>query len=54
MPATLSAYERPLLKADPYYPEIFLASRDAVPYPNRGMVWQWEAARRLLDSLLAR
>lgn len=54
MPATLSAYDRPLLKTDPYYPEIFLASRDAVPYPNRGMVWQWEAARRLLDSALAR
>lgn len=53
MPATLSAYERPLLKKDPYYPEIFLASRDAVPYPNRGMVWQWDAARRLLDSALA-
>jgi thiamine pyridinylase len=53
MPATLSAYERPLLRADPYYPEIYSATREAIPYPNRGMVWRWEAARRLLDSALA-
>ena len=54
MPATLSAYQQPSLKADRYYPEIFSASRKAIPYPIRGLVWNWTEARLRLDSLLAR
>lgn len=54
MPATRSAYAQPLLREDPYFPVIAEATREAIPYPNRGMVWRWDAARRLLDSLLAR
>lgn len=54
MPATLSAYRQPALAADPYYPRILSAVEGAIPFPIRGIVSNWEAARLRLDSLLAR
>ncbi|WP_225412698.1 extracellular solute-binding protein [Stigmatella hybrida] len=37
MPAALEVYDTPALKADPFYPSIGAATREAGAFPNRGL-----------------